>query len=81
MLQDIAAILETCLEQITAGRATVQECLDQYPDLVGELEPLLRAAERAQTMDRPSLAPEARARIEARLLAAAENIPSVQPVR
>ncbi len=81
MLQDIAAILETCLEQITAGRATVQECLDQYPDLVGELEPLLRAAERAQTIDRPSLAPEARARIEARFLAAAESIPSVQPVR
>ncbi len=81
MLQDIAAILETCLEQITAGRATVQECLDQYPDLVGELEPLLRAAERAQTIDRPSLAPEARARVEARFLAAAESIPSVQPVR
>ncbi len=81
MLQDIAAILETCLEQITAGRATVQECLDQYPDLIGELEPLLRAAERAQTVDRPSLAPEARARIEARFLAAAESIPSVQPVR
>lgn len=81
MLQDIAAILETCLEEITAGRATVQECLDQYPDLVGELEPLLRAAERAQTIDRPSLAPEARTRIEARLLAAAKSIPSVQPVR
>ena len=81
MLQDIAAILETCLEKITAGRATIQECLDQYPDLVGELEPLLRAAERAQTVDRPSLAPEARARIEARFLAAAESIPSVQPVR
>ncbi|MEE9618047.1 MAG: hypothetical protein V3T90_13735 [Anaerolineae bacterium] len=81
MLQDIAAILETCLEQITAGRATTQECLDQYPDLVGELEPLLRAAERAQAVDRPSLAPEARARVEARFLAAAESIPSVQPVR
>jgi len=81
MLQDIAAILETCLEQITAGRATLQECLDQYPDLVGELEPLLRAAERAQTIDRPSLVPEARARIEARFLAVAEGIPSVQPVR
>ncbi len=81
MLQDIAAILETCLEKITAGRATVQECLDQYPDLIGELKPLLRAAERAQTMDRPSLAPEVKARIEARFLAAAESIPSVQPVR
>ena len=79
MLQDIAAILETCLEQITAGGATVQECLDQYPDLVGELEPLLRAAERAQTIDRPSLAPEVKARIEARFLAAAESIPSGWP--
>ena len=81
MLQDIAAILETCLKEITAHRATVQECLDRYPELVGELEPLLRAAERVQAMDRPSLAPEARARIEMRLLAAAESIPSVQPAR
>jgi hypothetical protein len=81
MLQDTATILETCLEEVAAGKATVQECLDRRPDLAGELEPLLRAAEGAQAIDRPSLAPEARARIEARLLAAAESIPHVQPAR
>ncbi len=79
MSQDTAAILEICLEETTTGKATLQDSLRRYPDLAGELEPLLRAVERARAIARPSLAPEARTRIEARLLAAAESIPSVQP--
>ena len=79
MSQDIAATLEICLKEITAGKATVQQCLDRYYDLADELEPLLRAAKQAQTIERPRLAPEARARVEARLLAAAESSPPIQP--
>jgi hypothetical protein len=79
MSQDIAATLEICLKEITAGKATVQQCLDRYHDLADELEPLLRAAKQAQTIERPRLAAEARARIEARLLAAAESSPPIQP--
>jgi hypothetical protein len=79
MSQDIAAILEICLEEITAGEAELRDCLERYPGLAGELEPLLRAAEQARAIPRPSLAPEARMRIEARLLAAAQSIPSVRP--
>jgi hypothetical protein len=78
MSRDTAAILENCLEEVAAGRATVQQCLERYPGLVDELEPLLRAVERAHAIPRPILTPEARARIEARLLAAAKGIPSAR---
>jgi len=81
MSRDIAVILENCLEQVTAGRATVQDCLERYPDLAGDLEPLLRIAEQARAIARPQLASEPKARIEARLLAAVEGVPSVRPAR
>lgn len=81
MSRDIAAILENCLEQVATGRATVQDCLEQYPDLVGDLEPLLRIAEQTRAIARPRLAPEPKAQIEARLLAAVEDVPTVRPAR
>jgi RNA polymerase sigma factor (sigma-70 family) len=77
--QKISTILEICLNEVAAGRATIQDCLERYPDRAAELAPLLRAAERVRTSDRPSLSPQTRARIEAQLLAAAENMPSPQP--
>lgn len=38
----LAEVLDACVEDILAGRATVDDCLAQYPDLRSELEPLLR---------------------------------------
>lgn len=81
MPQDSATVLESCLREISAGKATVQGCLDRHPDLADELEPLLRAAARVRAIDRRRLTPAARARIEARLLDAAASAPSVQPAR
>lgn len=40
----INLILDRCLEEIRAGRATVADCLAEYPDFEDELEPLLRLA-------------------------------------
>lgn len=37
-------VLDACLDRITGGRATVDECLEAYPDHRAELEPVLRAA-------------------------------------
>ncbi len=37
-------ILDECLGDIHAQRATVQDCLTQYPDLAAELAPLLETA-------------------------------------
>ena len=81
MPQDSATVLESCLREISAGKATVQGCLDRHPDLADELEPLLRAAARVRAIDRRRLTPAARARIETRLLDAAASAPSVQPAR
>ena len=80
MSQEIADILEKCLQQIAAGTATVQDCLAQHPGLTGELEPLLRAAERARAVEPPRLSLQTRARIEARLVDALASAPPVQPV-
>ncbi|GMU40882.1 MAG: hypothetical protein AMXMBFR23_17480 [Chloroflexota bacterium] len=41
---DIAEIVDRCVEEITARRATLEECLARWPERRSELEPLLRAA-------------------------------------
>ena len=37
-------ILNDCLERLITGRETVEQCLQRYPELAKELEPLLRTA-------------------------------------
>jgi hypothetical protein len=68
---DLDSILEQSLSQIAAGKADVEGCLASNPGVAGELAPLLLAAETLRAVPKPSLRPEARARIEERLLAAA----------
>lgn len=41
---DIAEIVDRCVEEMAARRATVEECLARWPEHRAELEPLLRAA-------------------------------------
>lgn len=69
--KDFDSILEQCLDQISAGKATIWNCLARYPDLAGELEPLLLAAEQMWTVPKPALSSEARARIDAQVFSAA----------
>jgi len=40
----IEEILIQCIEDIKAGKASLADCLDRYPDMRRELEPLLRIA-------------------------------------
>ncbi|MFC2036544.1 hypothetical protein ACFLYD_01050 [Chloroflexota bacterium] len=77
MTKDFDSILEQCLSQISAGKATISSCLDRYPGQAGDLEPLLRAAKGMWAIPQPVLAPEARAGIEARLLDAVEARPRI----
>lgn len=49
------SVLDTCLQDIQTGKATVDECLSRYPDMASELEPLLRLAERLTAV--PALQP------------------------
>ena len=64
-MKRIEEILTQCIEDIKAGRASLEDCLDRYPDVRRELEPLLRVAmsikEPADT--RPSDAFKVRARV------------------
>ncbi|MEX2446714.1 MAG: FecR family protein, partial [Dehalococcoidia bacterium] len=41
---DFSGIVDACLEALTAGDTTVEECLDRHPEHRVELEPLLLAA-------------------------------------
>ncbi|RMF29730.1 MAG: hypothetical protein D6759_13305, partial [Chloroflexi bacterium] len=82
-MQEKASILEICLSRIAAGKATIQSCLADHPDLAGELEPLLRAAEWLHGLPKPTLKPQVRARIEDQLLETADRslCPPVSPPR
>lgn len=48
-------VLDKCLHDIQAGKATVDGCLARYPDVAGELEPLLHMA--AEIMATPAVRP------------------------
>jgi hypothetical protein len=52
----VEEILDRCLTRIAEGGATVEACLGEYPELAGELQPLLEMALQARA-ERPSLAP------------------------
>ena len=43
-MKKIEDILSVCIEDIRAGRTTMEECLDRYSDMRSQLEPLLRLA-------------------------------------
>ncbi len=43
-MKRIEEILTSCIEEVRAGKATVEECLERYPERRQELEPLLKTA-------------------------------------
>ena len=67
--RELDEVLEQSLAQIAAGQAGMEACLAANPGMASELEPLLRAAQRLWTIPTPVLSPEAKARIEAQVLA------------
>lgn len=44
MNNDLETILDTCLNQIEEGEASVEECLARHPEHAAQLQPLLHAA-------------------------------------
>jgi hypothetical protein len=72
-------VLEESISSIAAGKARVESCLMSYPAMADELEPLLLAAEKLRAVPRADLAPEAKARIGERVLAAAIANPRLRP--
>ncbi len=79
MAWELESILEQSLSQMEAGEETVESCLLSYPTMADQLEPLLTTAEKLRAMPKPDLSPEAKARLEDRLLAAAAANPLLRP--
>lgn len=68
-LTDVDEILDHCLLEVTAGRLSVEDCLNQYPQAAAQLGPLLRTAVKVHSMPRsPGLATDKRRAIEQQLL-------------
>ena len=70
-------ILNDCLERLITGQATIEQCLQRYPEYVKELEPLLRtAAFMNKAVDvKPSDDFRARARYQMQLKMAESKVP------
>jgi len=66
MLKKIEGILAQCIEDIEAGRSSVEDCLDKYPSMRKRLEPLLRIALEIQELPdvKPSPAFKVMARVQ-----------------
>lgn len=68
-------ILESCLTDLQAGRASMQDCLRRHADYAAQLEPLLRVAARMQAAPQPVLSEAARQRIETRVQEHVRQLP------
>ncbi len=76
---DIADALGECLEEIEAGRLTVEECLERYPDYAADLRELLKTQQKLQHISviQPAAAfqQQARAHLLNQLSASSTNYP------
>jgi len=66
MSKKIEDILAQCIEDVKAGRSSIRDCLDKYPSMRKQLEPLLRIALEIQEPPdiKPSPAFKVRARVQ-----------------
>lgn len=64
-LKDFEDILAQCIDDIKSDRASVEDCLDQYPSLRKQLEPLLRIA--LEVPGTPAVEPSPAFKIRARV--------------
>lgn len=66
-------VLELCLRDMAAGKATAAECAARFSD-IPDLETQLRLAEKLRAMPAPTLRPEVRRRQEAELRRYAQTL-------
>jgi len=64
-LKKFEDILVQCIEDIKAGRASIEACLDRYPSVRDQLEPLLRIA--LEIREPPDVKPSLSFKIKARV--------------
>lgn len=61
-------VLEECLELVRGRKATVEECLERYPDLREKLEPVLRTALVLEATPKVEPAPSFKSALRMRLM-------------
>ena len=49
-MTDIVVALADCLEILRAGEGDISACLEKYPDLADQLDPLLRTVEQIRPL-------------------------------
>lgn len=57
-------ILAECIDDVKAGKASIEDCLGKYPSMRGQLEPLLRVA--LEIREAPDVTPSPAFKMEAR---------------
>jgi hypothetical protein len=67
MNEEIEAILETCIEDIAEGEASLEDCLIRYPQYAVEMEPVLLTATYLRNAKNVKPSPFLRGRIRAEL--------------
>jgi hypothetical protein len=67
-MKELDTILEECLDELTNGASTLDECLVRYPEHAAELYPLLLAALRVQRGRGIAPSPAFKARTRAQLM-------------
>jgi hypothetical protein len=71
----IEEILDLCLKDISAKRATVADCLNKYPQYANELEPLLTTALALKSVPDVEPSPAFKSKTRAQLLQLSRPIP------
>jgi len=64
-LKKFEDILVQCIENIKAGRSSIEDCLDRYPSVSEQLEPLLRIA--LEIREPPDVKPSPSFKVKARV--------------
>jgi len=64
-LKKLEDILVQCIEDIKAGRSSIEDCLDRYPSVREQLEPLLRIA--LEIREPPDVKPSPSFKVKARV--------------
>jgi len=64
-LKKFEDILVQCIEDIKAGRASIEDCLDKYPSIREQLEPLLKIA--LEIREPPDVKPSSVFKVKARV--------------
>ena len=63
-LRKFEDILVQCIDDIKAGRSSIEDCLDRYPSMREQLEPLLRIA--FEIREPPDVRPSPSFKVKAR---------------